>query len=89
MAIRPDIVDEDVMEDQIYVLPENEYGLSYSNKVAVKLMYGRWRRALFIRKIMDSYVKVFFKSTWIMDWDEDVMENQIYSNIHHFKLKNL
>ena len=22
MAIRPDIVDEDVMEDQIYVLPE-------------------------------------------------------------------
>ena len=28
---------------------------------------------------MDSYVKVFFKSTWIMDLrDEDVMENQIY-----------
>ena len=65
--------------DQFHLSSPKRLLLDYCKKgnyIAVKLMCGRWRRALFVRKVIDSYVKVFY-----LDYgyaDEDVMEDQIY-----------
>ena len=60
-------------------LHQNDYCLITAIKVhilqaAVNLMCGRWRRALFVRKVVDSYVKVFYLDYGFAD--EDVMKDQ-------------
>ena len=52
--------------------------LDYCNKckyIAVKLMCGSWRRALFVRKLVESYVKAFYLDYGFAD--EDIMEEQM------------
>ena len=49
--------------DQFHLSSPKRLLLDYCKKgnyIAVKLMCGRWRRALFVRKVVDSYVKVFY-----------------------------
>ena len=52
--------------------------LDYCNKckyIAVMLMCGSWRRALFVRKLVESYVKAFYLDYGFAD--EDIMEEQM------------
>ena len=52
--------------------------LDYCQKgkyIAVKLMCGSWRRALFVRKLVESYVKAFYLDYGFAD--EDIMEEQM------------
>ena len=61
-------------------LHQNNYclvtAINVSKYIAVMLMCGSWRRALFVRKLVDSFVKGFFLDYGFAD--EDVMEYQIY-----------
>ena len=51
MAIRPDIVDEDVIEDQIYVLPEKSWQVSIFQQKEV------YRVAMYLKEIYFSFQK--------------------------------
>ena len=60
-------------------LHQNKYclitAINVNKYIAVKLMCGSWRRALFVRKLVESYVKVFYLDYGFAD--EDIMEEQI------------
>ena len=72
-------LDEQRDVEQFSLSSPERIQLDYCQKgqyIAVKLMCGRWRRALFVRKFPESYVKVFYLDYGVAD--EDVMEDQIY-----------
>ena len=60
-------------------LHQNKYclitAINVNKYIAVKLMCGSWRRALFVRKLVESYVKAFYLDYGFAD--ENIMEKQM------------